>query len=422
MFENPIRLMRRLPPQVRLLIAGTFLNKLGTFILPYLTLVLTRDFGMTGSQAGTLVMAYGIGSLVSILVGGFLTDLLGRRLTLMLSLLGSGTLGVAMGLAPSVRVFVPLLWLFGFLADLYRPASSAIIGDLLPSRDRATGFAALRTAVNLGFAAGMGIGGLLVDWSWRVLFVADGLTTALFGVTVYFFIQETRPPEAARTPSRAEGRHSTLGLAQDRVYASLMVSSLAYSIVVFVFITVLPLTVTLSAGYPAAVYGAIVGINGVLIGVFEISVVAWLKRFRRLRVAALGMVVSGVGFALTGASMHWTWLLFTVVIWTLGEILTVPQQMSFVADWAPPEARGRYLGLYGATWGVGIALNPILLLPLHARLGERGFWPLMLLILAPAALIPWKLDAAADHPERLRGLSGGPSDEAVILPSLSPEA
>lgn len=420
MFENPIRLIRKLPPQVRFLIAGTFLNKLGTFILPYLTLVLTRDFGMTGNQAGSLVMAYGIGSLVSILVGGFLTDLLGRRVTLMLSLLGSGMLAMAMGLAPSVRVFVPLLWLFGFLADLYRPASSAIIGDLLPSRDRATGFAALRTAVNLGFAAGMGIGGLLVDRSWRVLFVADGLTTALFGVAVYFFIRETRPPEAAHASSRAAGWEATLGLARDRIYGGLMLSSLAYSVVVFVFITVLPLTVTLSAGYPAAVYGAIIGINGVLIGVFEISVVAWLKRFRRLRVAALGMLISGLGFALTGASMHWTWLLFTVVIWTFGEILTVPQQMSFVADWAPAEARGRYLGLYGATWSVGIALNPILFLPLYARLGERAFWPVMLLILAPAALIPMKLDTIADRPERLRGLSG-PADEAVMLPTLSPE-
>src|SRR4029079_14651300 len=194
-----------------------------------------------------------------------------------------------------------------------------------------TGFAALRTAVNLGFAAGMGIGGLLVDWSWRVLFVADGLTTALFGVTVYFFIRETRPPEAARGASPSSDWQSTLGLARDLIYASLMVSSLAYSIVVFVFITVLPLTVTHSAGYPAAVYGDIIGINGILSGVFEISVVAWLKRCRRLRVAAVGMLVSGVGFGLTGASMHWTWLLFTSAGWTFGEILTVPPQMSFFA-------------------------------------------------------------------------------------------
>ena len=182
MLESPLALLRRLPGPVRLLVAGTFVNKAGSFILPFLTIVLNRDFHLSEARTGALVMAYGVGSLVSILLGGMLTDALGRRQTLLLSLFGSGALAVAMSLAPSIRAFVVILMLFGFLADLYRPASSAIISDLLPSSERAMGFAALRVAVNLGFALGMGLGGVLVDWSWRVLFAVDGLTTAAFGV------------------------------------------------------------------------------------------------------------------------------------------------------------------------------------------------------------------------------------------------
>jgi MFS family permease len=404
---------------VRLLVTGTLVNKLGTFIVPYLSLVLSREFHMSAGATGRFIMAYGIGSLVSILVGGFLTDALGRRATLLLSLLGSGVLAMAMGFSPNQRVFVPLLLVFGFVAELYRPASHAIISDLLPSRDRATGFAALRVAVNLGFAVGMALGGLLVDWSWRVLFVADGATTALFGATVYFFIHETKP-QAAPESAAAPGPGPAPSVWRDGVYAQLMACSVAFSTVVFSFITVLPLTVTLWAGYPAAVYGAIVGANGLLIAVFEISVVEWLKRFRRLRVAALGLALSGVGFALTGVFPHWAWFLATVVLWTAGEILTLPQQMAFIADWAPPEARGRYMGLYGATWSLGFALNPVLLLPLHARLGETVFWPVLLLIVGPAALVQRRLDRVADRPERLRGHREGPLP-ATALPALSPE-
>jgi MFS family permease len=417
--ENPITLIRRLPAPVRLLIAGTLISKLGTFIVPYLTLVLRREFHMSAPAIGGLVTAYGVGSLVSILLGGVLTDALGRRATLLLSLFGGGTLAIALGLAPSVRVFVPLLLVFGFLAELYRPASSAIISDLLPSRERATGFAALRVAVNLGFAFGMALGGFVVDWSWRVLFVADGTTTALFGATVYFFIHETKPeaPTSAVAAARPGPEPSVW---RDGVYLQVMLCSVAFSLVVFSFITILPLTVTLWAGYPAAVYGTIVGVNGLLIALFEISIVAWLKRFRRLRVAAVGLLFSGLGFGLTGVFPHWAWLLFTVVLWTAGEILTLPQQMSFIADWAPHEARGRYMGLYGATWSLGFAINPILLLPLHSRLGEAAFWPLMLLIVGPVALVPWRLDRV-DRPELLRGRSDGPYPEAT-LPALSPEA
>jgi MFS family permease len=419
MLESPLALIRRLPAPVRLLVAGTLINKLGSFIVPYLSLVLNREFHMGAAKAGGLVTAYGVGSLVSILAGGFLTDFLGRRTTLLVSLFGSGVLAVAMGLAPGAKAFVPLLLVFGFVAELYRPASHAIISDLLPSEDRATGFAALRVAINLGFAVGMTIGGLLVDWSWRVLFAADGITTILFGTTVFFFIHETRP-ETLASRGTGDARGST-GPWRDGVYAQLMLSSVAFSLVVFCFLTILPLTVTLWAGYPAAVYGAIVGFNGLVIAAFEVSIVAWLRRFRRLRVAALGLVLSALGFGLTSVVPHWAWFLFTVVLWTAGEIFTLPQQMSFIADWAPPEARGRYMALYSASWSVGFALNPILLMPLHAWAGERLFWPLLLLVLGPAALIPWRLDRI-DRPERLRGRTTAVTSADAILPALSPEA
>ena len=143
---HPVRILRALPAPVRLLVTGTFVNKLGGFIVPYLTLVLRKDFHLQDAEVGALLMAYGAGSLVSILVGGLTTDRLGRRVTLLLSLFGSGAIAMALGLVTSVRVFAALLVLLGFVADLYRPAASAIIGDLLPSAQRATGFAGLRTA------------------------------------------------------------------------------------------------------------------------------------------------------------------------------------------------------------------------------------------------------------------------------------
>ena len=114
--------------------------------------------------------------------------------------------------------------------------------------------------------------------------------------------------------------------------------------------------------------------------------------------AAVGTALAGLGFGLSGLFVHWTWYLVTVVIWTAGEILSTPFKMAFVTDWAPPALRGRYLGLYQATWSVAIALNPILFLPLQARLGDRLFWPLMMVVAAPAVLV-----AAAPGPR------GGPS-------------
>lgn len=98
----------------------------------------------------------------------------------------------------------------------------------------------------------------------------------------------------------------------------------------------------------------------------------------------------------------------------------VPQQMSFVADWAPPEALGRYLSLYGATWSLAMAFGPALFLPLHARLGEALFWPAVAALALPAALIALHLDRNADRPDRLRGRSERIGSGA-LLPAIAPE-
>lgn len=408
--------MRTLPAPVPILIVGTFVNKAGSFILPYLTLVLGREFHIPGREAAALVTAYGLGSLVSVVTGGVLTDRLGRRATLLLSLFGSGAVAVVMSGAGSVRAFLPLLLLFGFLADLYRPASSAIISDRLASAQRASGFAALRVAVNVGFAFGMGIGGLLVDWSWRLLFALDGLTTIAFGAIVLAKIGETRPaPEAGRA-----GAPAASPMWRDGVFVLTVVASLGFTTLVFSFLTVLPLTVTESAGYPPWVFGALVATNGVIIAVFEITAVEALRSFSRLRVAALGMLLAGIGFAGIGLVMHWAAFLAAMVLWTAGEILTVPQQMAFVSDWAPPEARGRYLGVYGATWSLGVALNPLVALPLHSRLPEAAFWPLHLLLVAPGIVLLPRLARDADRPERLRGHAPEPPPPQLPAPSSEP--
>ncbi len=418
MLESPLRIVGRFPRPVRLLIVGTLVNKLGSFIVPYLTLVLLRDFHLREAEAARLLFAYGFGSLVSILAGGVVTDRFGRRRTLLVSLFGSGVLAVAMGVVPSADLFVPLLVAFGFIADLYRPAASAMIGDLLPSPDRASGFAGLRMAVNLGWASGTAIGGVLADWSWRLLFLGDGLTTLAYGALVYFTIPETRPvvavpvpaPTPPPTPGDPPSRHVSRGPTnplRDGVFMATTFTGLLFTLIFCCNLSILPLTVTQSAGYPAVVFGLLAAVNGVLIAFFEISITARLTGFRRLRLAALGCFLVAAGFGMIGLVMHWAWFLLAVLVFTTGEILASPQQMAFIADWAPPEARGRYLSLYQATWSVAFAVNPAIALPLHAALGERTFWGLMPIVALPGVLVLLRLDRMADLPERLRGRSRG---------------
>jgi predicted MFS family arabinose efflux permease len=257
----------------------------------------------------------------------------------------------------------------------------------------------------------MVLGGLLADWNWRALFWGDGLTTLAFGLVVYASIADTRPAIHA---SAAPTAGSTSPW-RDAVFLQILAASLAFSIAFFADFTILPLTITQSAGYPSRVYGFLIAVNGLLVGALEMSAAARLRRYRRLRVSALGVALAGMGLAATGLVMHWSWFLVAILVWTAGEILALPQQLAFVADWAPPVSRGAYLGLYGATWSLGFALNPLVFLPLHRRLPESLFWLLLGLLNVIPCWISLRLDARADHPEKLRGASreGEPPPQGV---------
>ena len=73
--------IRALPRGVWILFAETLVNRLGTFVLVFLVLWLTR-IGWSAGMAGFAVSVYGLGGLVASLAGGWLADRLGRRRTI----------------------------------------------------------------------------------------------------------------------------------------------------------------------------------------------------------------------------------------------------------------------------------------------------------------------------------------------------
>src|SRR5208283_2499085 len=114
---------------------GTFLNKFGTFVLPFLAIYMTR-LGYTTSQAGLAMAGYGIGTLGACLTGGHLADRLGRRKTIVLSMFTVTFTMLALSQAKGLFSIVLLSSLVGLTGELYRPASSALLADLVPAGQR----------------------------------------------------------------------------------------------------------------------------------------------------------------------------------------------------------------------------------------------------------------------------------------------
>src|SRR5437763_132298 len=123
--------LRSLPRGAWILFFGTFLNKFGAFVLPFLAIYMTR-LGYKATQAGMAIGAYGIGSLCAAFLGGNLADRIGRRKTIVLSMFSGAATMLCLAQARTLPGIVILSALCGLTGELYRPASSALLADLVP--------------------------------------------------------------------------------------------------------------------------------------------------------------------------------------------------------------------------------------------------------------------------------------------------
>jgi len=263
---------------------------------------------------------------------------------------------------------VLLTALTGLTSELYRPAAAALLIDLVPADQRVTAFAAYRLAFNAGWAFGPATAGFLAEHSFFWLFVGDAVTSALFGVVAW-----TALPHGVRSSQKESGWMDALKvLRRDRRFLQFLAASLAIALVFFQMSSTFGLHVT-GLGFSAATYGALISLNGVLVVLLELPLTIWTRRFPPRQAMAVGYLLIGSGFALNAVARSVPALACVILIFTLGEMVAMPVAGAYVADLAPSQLRGRYLGALGFTWALALVCGPGLGMVLFAY-GPLTLW------------------------------------------------
>jgi MFS family permease len=230
-----------------------------------------------------------------------------------------------------------------------------LLADLVPPGQRVTAFATYRVAINAGFAFGPATAGFLAAYGFFWLFVGDAATSALFGLLAWFTL-----PVPASHRSAETGWREALGLLKrDRSLQQMLLANLAIALVFMQIFSTFGLHVT-RLGFSPAVYGAIISLNGALIVLCELPLTTITRRYPERRVLAVGYLLIGTGFALNAFAHTVSALAGCMILFTLGEMVTMPVSAAFVSNLAPPHLRGRYLGVSGLTWSVAFIVGPAL--------------------------------------------------------------
>ena len=355
-----------LPPAFWALWSGTLVNRLGAFVLPFLSLFLTRGRGYSVSEAGGVLTAFGFGAAVSQPLGGMLADRIGRRLTMAGSLAAAAAALVALGASHGLLALSVTAFLFGVTSDMFRPASSAAVADLVAPELRARAFALLFWAVNLGFAVATLLGGYLADKGYWLLFAGDAATSLAFAVVVLRMVPETMPPHRDQPGT-------FLDVVRDRLMLALVLGVILQAVAYMQAFYTLPLAIV-DDGLGTSGYGVVIALNGVLIVALQpVFLGALGRRSRGALLLASGLVI-GVGLWLTSFADTIPMHLLAVSVWTIGEIIGAGQLGALVATISPPHLRGRYMGVFGASFGISAFLAPALGTQVLAHLGEPTLW------------------------------------------------
>jgi len=348
--------LRALPRAAWVLFAGSFINRFGGFVVPFLTLYLTGQ-GYSMTAAGLAVSAYGAGNLFASLVGGHLADRLGRRETILFSMFGAAIAMLLLSQARGVPMIIALTFLTGLVSEAYRPASSALLTDLVKPEQRLTAFAALRVTFNAGFAFGPATAGFLAAYGYIWLFVGDAVTSALYGVIALLALPRGRPQ--SRNQTGASWREVWGVIQLDKRFQQLVLANFAMALLFMQMASTFGLFIT-HLGYSEVIYGMIISLNGALIVFCELPLTSFTRRFPATKVMALGYALTAIGFGLNYFAHSIPALVACMALFTLGEMFALPMSSAYVADLAPAHMRGRYMGVNGMTWALALIVGPVL--------------------------------------------------------------
>ena len=385
--------IRLLPRAAWILYAGTFINRFGSFVAVFLVLYLTRR-GFSPAQAGLAVAAFGAGSMPASLFSGYLADRVGRRETLILASVLAAVFTMGLAFATTLPSLVLLSALTGLANQMFRAPSMAMLADIVPEERRMAAVGVQRLAINAGFVAGPATAGFLADHSFFLLFAADAATSLALGVIALLWLPRGAPGRD-RPRVRGEG---TRAIVRDRPFLLFLLAATVMSAVYAQTNSTFPLWVH-DNGFNNATYGGLVGVNGAVIVVVELFLVAYLQRFRTRPVIVVGFVLIAAGFALTLLAHSLLLIAVTVLIWTAGEMVAFPTSGVHVANISPLHLRGRYQGAWGLSWSIGWTIGPSLGTWLYERnttLLWLGCGVLGIVAAAMVAVIPQRTVAAAE--------------------------
>ena len=340
---------------------GMLISRIGSsMIWPFLMIYVRQRVDLSLTQAASLMTINATAGLFAAFIAGPITDRVGRKWVMVISLAGNGAVYFFMGSAHSYLNFAILMILSGTFNPLYRVGADAMLADLIPSEKRPDAYALMRLSNNAGIAIGPMIGGFLASISYSITFFLAGSGMLIYSLLIAFFAQETLPKKSNPSEHVLKSFGGYIQVLRDSQFLSFVgVFVLAQMCAVLIWI-LMPVYANEIYKVSESQYGFIPTTNALMVVFLQVYVTHITKRYRPLPVMALGTFFYTLGVGSVAFSHSFTGFWISIVIMTIGELILMPTASAYVAGLAPPDMRGRYMSVAGLTWSAAAGIGPLM--------------------------------------------------------------
>jgi MFS family permease len=368
--------LRTYPPQFWLLFWGMLVSTTGmSMIWPFLVLYISEELTLPLTTITSLISINAVMSLSSSLIAGSITDKIGRKWAMVISLAVNGITFLLMIPANTYGQYAALMALRGTFQPLYRVGSDAMIADLIPSKQRSDAYALTRLSKNVGIAIGPALGGVIATTSYGITFSIASGATIFFSILIALFAYETLPDAARKIQEKfVENLKGYENIFKDRIFISFIAGFTLRQISGSILWVLLSAYAKVNYGLAENLYGLIPTTNALMVVFLQLYVTRKTSRYSPLKIMSLGTLLYGIGVGSIAFGTGFWGFLVSMIVVTVGELMVIPTASTYTANRAPENMRGRYMSLLALTWGAGSMVGPLLGGFLNDNISPASIW------------------------------------------------
>ncbi len=377
------------------------INRSGAMVVPFLSIYLNQKLGYSLGDCGLIMACYGMGAVLGVMSGGFLTDKLGFYKVQLFSLLLTSLTFFAVMYCKTFLLLCGGFFLISFFADHFRPANITAIETFSSKENLVRSITLVRLAINLGFSFGPFIGGLAIaflDYDW--LFILNGGSIFIAFVLFYFLFRDKQHRVVVKDSKEEKADRLPWF---DKDY---MLFLLSYTFIAFVFLQLIytyPLALKLDFLFNESVIGIYMALNGIIIFLVEMPLIYTLeKKYKALPMVLIGSFLVGLAFLSLAIipNPHLAAIVFTLLI-TTGEMICFPFANMFALSFSNDKNRGKYMGLFTMTFAIASIVSPLGGMQITEFFGFNILWVSCFLLVCIALLLMYLVRPKKDVQQSL---------------------